>query len=82
MRKEKPLAVVQVVVFATAAFNIGSAMLNLTTAWFRATPATPPPAPAITQALCPAPAAPQVIQYLNVSPPQPHEKEPSRPVGQ
>lgn len=83
MRKEKVSAVVQVIIGVTAAVNICSAALNLSTAVIRSVPQAPAAAagPAITQALCPAIAAPQVIQYLNVLPRE-DEKEPSRPVGQ
>ncbi|MFZ5825248.1 MAG: hypothetical protein ACOY94_13110 [Bacillota bacterium] len=82
MRKEKASTVVQVIIGVTAAVNICSAALNLSTAVIRSTPSAPATAPATTQALCPATAAPQVIQYLNLAPPREHEKEPSRPVGQ
>lgn len=83
MRKEKASAVVQVIIGVTAAINICSAAINLSTAVIRSGPSAPAAGPAITQAsLCPATAAPQVIQYLNVAPPREHEKEPSRPGGQ
>ena len=83
MRKEKPSSLVQAIILATAVFNIFTAVLNLFTAGVRAAPAAAavPPA-AISQVVCPAPAAPQVIQYLNVPPPRTNEKEPSRPDGQ
>lgn len=84
MSKEKPSALVQTIILATAVFNIGTAIVNLGVAGLKAVPAAAAAPPASVLATCPAAAAPapQVIQYLNIAPPQPNEKEPSRPGGQ
>lgn len=82
MRKEKSAAVMSAIVLATAIFNLSTAVANLANSAVKTAPS--PPVPVLAQA-CPAPAAPQVIQYLNLSP-LPGEpdkrKEPSRPAGQ
>lgn len=83
MRKEKSPTHVNAIILATTVAGLFTAVVNLWAATVKAAPTLP--APPVLQALCPASAAPQVIQYLGIPPagPEPtHEKEPSRPGGQ